>query len=90
MKYNEIAEELCIDVDELEVLVIDVVKTGIVEAKMNQLYSTVTVIRSTNIEFKPQDWNIINATLEKWENSLNSVLENFDLVTTIKSPLTIQ
>ncbi|KAI9197321.1 uncharacterized protein BJ171DRAFT_520797 [Polychytrium aggregatum] len=73
--YSTIAKALAIEDDEVEFWVIDVIRAGLVDAKMNQLKKTVVVSRSTHRVFGKEQWKFLGERLNGWRANLKEVLQ---------------
>ncbi|RKP25062.1 hypothetical protein SYNPS1DRAFT_16196 [Syncephalis pseudoplumigaleata] len=73
--YTDIAKALDIDVDEVEIWVIDVIRAGMISARLNQLKQTVVINRSSYRLFGQREWQMLGDRLHAWQQSLTSVLE---------------
>ncbi|KAI9594648.1 hypothetical protein BDF19DRAFT_444409 [Syncephalis fuscata] len=73
--YADIAKALEIETDEVEIWVIDVIRAGLIAARLNQLKETVIISRSSYRVFGQREWQLLGNRLHSWRNSLNSVLE---------------
>ncbi|KAI8081773.1 uncharacterized protein BX664DRAFT_341256 [Halteromyces radiatus] len=74
LSYAEISKALMIKEDEVEMWVIDVIRAGLVEAKLDQLNKTVIVHRSIYRVFGKEQWQQLSARLNTWKDSLNDIL----------------
>ncbi|KAI8646480.1 hypothetical protein BD408DRAFT_359834 [Parasitella parasitica] len=74
LTYAEIANNLQIPEDEVEMWVIDVIRAGLVEAKLNQLNRTVLVHRSIYRVFGKEQWKQLSSSLSAWKENLNEIL----------------
>ncbi|SAL98410.1 hypothetical protein [Absidia glauca] len=74
LTYGEISTALAISEDEVEMWVIDVIRAGLVEAKLDQLNKTVIVHRSIYRVFGKDQWRQLSERLNTWKNSLNDIL----------------
>jgi translation initiation factor 3 subunit M len=74
LKYSQIAATLQIPQDEVEMWVIDVIRAGLVEAKLNQLTKTVIVHRSIVGVFGKEQWKQLSDKLNGWKQSLTDIL----------------
>ncbi|CEG71263.1 Putative Eukaryotic translation initiation factor 3 subunit M [Rhizopus microsporus] len=74
LKYADIANSLQIPEEEVEMWVIDVIRAGLVEAKLDQLNKTVIVHRSIYRVFGPEQWKKLSTTLSTWKENLNEIL----------------
>ncbi|KAJ3048454.1 hypothetical protein HK097_010516 [Rhizophlyctis rosea] len=73
--YEEIARELEVGEGEVEVWVINVIRAGLIDAKMNQLKKTVVVSRSTHRTFTEREWKSLGEKLGAWKEGLKDVLK---------------
>ncbi|KAF2669690.1 PCI-domain-containing protein [Microthyrium microscopicum] len=76
LPYSQIAKALMIKEEDVEMWVIDVIRSGLVEGKLSQLDKTFLIHRSTYRIFGENQWREIAARLDMWRNSLSSVLKN--------------
>ncbi|CDH52372.1 eukaryotic translation initiation factor 3subunit m [Lichtheimia corymbifera JMRC:FSU:9682] len=74
LSYAEIAKSLDISEDEVEMWVIDVIRAGLVEAKLDQLNKTVIVHRSVHRVFGKEQWQQLSERLNTWKESLNEIM----------------
>jgi translation initiation factor 3 subunit M len=74
LTYAEIAKSLEIPEDEVEMWVIDVIRAGLVEAKLDQLNKTAIVHRSIYRVFGQEQWKKLSTSLSAWKDNLNEIL----------------
>ncbi|KAJ3177850.1 hypothetical protein HDU85_005762 [Gaertneriomyces sp. JEL0708] len=74
ISYDTIAASLNIPADEIEIWIIDVIRAGLMDGKMNQLKRTVSISRSVNRVFTEQQWVVLKDRLDEWKKSLQEVL----------------
>lgn len=74
LTYNDIATNLQIPEEEVEMWVIDVIRAGLVEAKLDQLNKTVIVHRSIYRVFGQEQWKKLSTSLSAWKENLNEIL----------------
>lgn len=74
LSYSEIASALEIPDTEVEMWVIDVIRAGLVEAKLDQLNKTVIVYRSIYRVFGKEQWQQLDNKLNSWKTSLTDIL----------------
>ncbi|KAI9275647.1 hypothetical protein BDA99DRAFT_496101 [Phascolomyces articulosus] len=74
LSYSEIAKNLEIPEEEVEMWVIDVIRAGLVEAKLDQLNKTVIVHRSIYRVFGKEQWQQLSTRLNTWKESLNEIM----------------
>ncbi|RKP07316.1 hypothetical protein THASP1DRAFT_17226, partial [Thamnocephalis sphaerospora] len=72
--YADIAKALEVETDEVEIWVIDAIRAGLVEARLDQLKETATISRSTYRVFGQREWQLLGSRLHAWRDSLSSVL----------------
>ncbi|KAL1916774.1 uncharacterized protein VTP21DRAFT_5478 [Calcarisporiella thermophila] len=75
IKYDRIAQALEISEDEVEMWVIDVIRAGLIEAKLNQVAKTVVINRSMFRAFGKEQWQLLSSRLDGWRRSLSDVLQ---------------
>lgn len=74
LPYATIAATLQVSQEDVEMWVIDVIRAGLVEARINQLSETVTVHRSIYRVFGREQWQQLGARLAGWKQSLAEIL----------------
>jgi translation initiation factor 3 subunit M len=74
LTYADIASNLQIPEEEVEMWVIDVIRAGLVEAKLDQLNKTVIVHRSIYRVFGQEQWKKLSTSLSAWKENLNEIL----------------
>ncbi|KAH8550336.1 hypothetical protein BGW37DRAFT_498949 [Umbelopsis sp. PMI_123] len=74
LTYADIAAALEISEGDVEMWVIDVIRAGLVEAKLDQLNKTVIVYRSIYRVFGKEQWQQLDSKLNSWKNSLTDIL----------------
>ncbi|CAO3616492.1 unnamed protein product [Cunninghamella echinulata] len=74
LSYGEISKALSISENDVEMWVIDVIRAGLVEAKLDQLNKTVIVHRSIYRVFGKEQWQQLSVRLNAWKDSLNEIL----------------
>ncbi|KAI8799756.1 hypothetical protein BJ742DRAFT_844435 [Cladochytrium replicatum] len=75
VSYDVIATELNIDEDDVEMWVIDGIRAGLIEAKMNQLKRTILVSRATQRIFRKEQWDALGSKLDAWKVHLDDMLQ---------------
>ncbi|KIY70926.1 PCI-domain-containing protein [Cylindrobasidium torrendii FP15055 ss-10] len=75
VSFAQIAEALQIDIAEVEKWVIDVIRAGLVSAKISQIAQTVRVNRATARSFERPQWESLEKRLVAWKSGLAGVLE---------------
>lgn len=73
--YSEIAKTLNIDLDEVEVWVIDVIRAGLVSGKLSQINQSLRVYKSVYRSFGTDQWRLLETRLSTWEKSITSILQ---------------
>ncbi|KAI9277627.1 hypothetical protein BY458DRAFT_504639 [Sporodiniella umbellata] len=74
LSYADIAKNLQIPEEEVEMWVIDVIRAGLVEAKLDQLNKTVIVHRSIYRVFGQEQWKKLSTALSSWKDNLSEIL----------------
>lgn len=75
LSYQEIAKALEVSEQEVELWVIDVIRAGLVEAKLNQVSKVVVVNRSIYRTFGTAQWQQLSQRLNGWKQSLAEILQ---------------
>ncbi|KAG0341938.1 hypothetical protein BG004_005846 [Podila humilis] len=75
LSYQEIAKALEVEDTEVELWVIDVIRAGLVEAKLNQVSKMVVVNRSIYRTFGTAQWQQLSQRLNGWKQSLAEILQ---------------
>ncbi|KAF9898034.1 hypothetical protein BX616_004584, partial [Lobosporangium transversale] len=75
LSYHEIAKALEVDEAEVELWVIDVIRAGLVEAKLNQVSRVVVISRSIYRTFGQPQWQQLSQRLNGWKQSLQEILQ---------------
>ncbi|KAF9988423.1 hypothetical protein BGZ65_004735 [Modicella reniformis] len=73
--YQEIANALEVEESEVELWVIDVIRAGLVEAKLNQVSKIVIISRSIYRTFGMHQWQQLSQRLSSWKQSLAEILQ---------------
>ncbi|KAF8001800.1 hypothetical protein HF325_004301 [Metschnikowia pulcherrima] len=80
-KYNDIPSELVSSTAAFERLLIDSIKAGVIEGKLNQVDESFCLIRVNRLilagdeQKLAQDWEVVKATLLDWKHSLENINE---------------
>lgn len=80
-KYSDISKDLAATPAEFEKLLVDSIKAGVIEGKLNQVDETFYSIRTNRFilagddEKLAQDWNTVKAALMQWKHSLENINE---------------
>ncbi|KAJ1958928.1 hypothetical protein GGI12_004609 [Dipsacomyces acuminosporus] len=83
VSFDAIAQAIDVDIEDVEVWIIDVIRAGLIQGKMNQVTGTVLPTRSTYRTFGSEQWSILAARLDQWKESLQKlqpVIANAKLV----------
>ncbi|KAF9961519.1 hypothetical protein BGZ72_003357 [Mortierella alpina] len=75
LSYQEIAKALEVEETEVELWVIDVIRAGLVEAKLNQVSKVVIISRSIYRTFGTAQWQQLSQRLNGWKQSLADILQ---------------
>ncbi|CAO3570328.1 unnamed protein product [Mortierella alpina] len=75
LSYQEIAKALEIEETVVELWVIDVIRAGLVEAKLNQVSKVVIISRSIYRTFGTAQWQQLSQRLNGWKQSLADILQ---------------
>ncbi|XP_052801142.1 eukaryotic translation initiation factor 3 subunit M-like [Mya arenaria] len=74
--YESIQKELELNEDEVEVFIIEVVKTKAVQVKIDQMQRKVIITSTTHRTFGRPHWQLLHASLIRWQQNLASVQTN--------------
>lgn len=74
LTYEMIASALQISEDEVEHWVIRAISSGLVDAKINQLKSSVAVYRSTQRWFTREEWQPLSERINIWKENIGDLL----------------
>lgn len=72
--YSLIAQTLKINEDDVETWVILSIRTGLIEAKLDQLRSVVIINRATQRVFTIDQWKHLSSKLGAWKENVKSIL----------------
>ncbi|KAF8915392.1 hypothetical protein CPB85DRAFT_1294258 [Mucidula mucida] len=75
VQYSQVAETLQVDVSEVEKWVIDVIRAGLMSAKLSQTTQSIHIIRSNARTFERQQWEVLEKRLLAWKAGLAGVLD---------------
>lgn len=70
LSFAQIAASLSVTEDEVEMWMIDVIRAGLVEAKVDQVNAVVQVTRSTNATFNSSQWSDLRTRLLQWKKNI--------------------
>ncbi|KAJ9082953.1 hypothetical protein DSO57_1039546 [Entomophthora muscae] len=77
ISYSALAEAMLLEAEdinsEVELYIIDVIRAGLIEAKLNQLEGSIVITRSTHRSFDKSQWQKLHEEFTKWNNSLETV-----------------
>jgi len=74
LPYGQIAKALQIPSEEVEMWVIDSIRSGLVEGKLSQQKQEFLIHRSTYRVFGENQWREVASRLETWKSSLTNIL----------------
>jgi translation initiation factor 3 subunit M len=74
LSYDVIAKALKIEDSEVEDWVIRAISSGLVDAKINQLRSSVAVYRSTQRMFTREEWQPLSERINIWKENIGDLL----------------
>ncbi|KAJ1798231.1 hypothetical protein LPJ59_002633 [Coemansia sp. RSA 2399] len=72
--FSTVAQAIEVDEDDVEVWVIDVIRAGLIQGKMNQVSRTVIPTRTTYRQFGADQWKAVGEQLDQWKQSLEQLL----------------
>ena len=75
LPYSTIAKALSVPSEDVEIWVIDSIRSGLVEGKLSQQKQEFLIHRSTYRVFGEHQWREVASRLETWKSSLESVLD---------------
>ena len=75
LPYAQIAEALQIEIKDVEMWIIDVIRAGLVEGKLSQQRKEFLVHRATYRVFMESQWREVARRLDVWRDGLRNVLE---------------
>ena len=64
--------------NEVEDWVVKAISSGLVDARMDQLTSTVTVTRSVQREFSGSQWRLLKERLDAWAGNIGAMLKSVE------------
>lgn len=73
--YSAVQEALDIPEEEVELWILDVIRAGLIDAKMNQLEKTIIVNRATPRQFTENEWKKLDTRIDEWKNNLKDILK---------------
>ncbi|TPX41340.1 hypothetical protein SeLEV6574_g06142 [Synchytrium endobioticum] len=78
VSYDTIAKTLEIEECDVEMWIIDVIRAGLIDAKMNQLQRVAVITRSTHRVFGDAQWRQLRDKLKAWRSNLADILTILD------------
>jgi len=75
VSYSVVQEALNIPEEEVELYILDVIRAGLIDAKMNQLDKTIIVNRATPRQFTENEWKKLDTRIDEWKSNLKNILE---------------
>ncbi len=73
--YQKLASDLNIDEDQVESFVIDAVGQGVIDARLNQLNKTVTVLKTMHRQFSTGEWKSLAEKIGKWQATVDAMIQ---------------
>jgi len=80
LSFDLVQSELHIGADEVESYVIDVIRTKLVRAKIDQLQKRIVVSMTVNRTFGRQQWQMLREQLLLWQQNVDHVLHSLNAV----------
>ncbi|KAJ1641860.1 hypothetical protein LPJ64_006229 [Coemansia asiatica] len=83
VSFAAVAAAIEVDDDDVEMWIIDVIRAGLIQGKMNQVSRSLLPTRSTYRSFGADQWKLLETRLVQWKQSLDSlqpVIANAKLV----------
>merc|ERR1711874_43966 len=80
ISFSEVQQQMQLGEDEVEMFIIDVLKTKLVKAKMSQGDRIVYVSSTMHRTFGPGHWQQLHSTLSLWKANLHTVREQMQHV----------
>lgn len=79
LKYADIASALQLPESEIEAVIVDAAKSGVVKGRLNQLKGTFAVEYATLVgPVTDEHWSVIESRLKSWRKNLNAIFEVSD------------
>ncbi|KTW32424.1 uncharacterized protein T551_00514 [Pneumocystis jirovecii RU7] len=75
LSYADIADALDVDISQVEMWVIDVIRMGLLEGRLSQLSKTFLIHRNTYRVWGKEQWIDLKSKLCSWETNLEGVLK---------------
>jgi len=73
IKFESVETELQLKADEVEGFIVDVLRTKLVKAKVDQVNRRIFVTSTMHRTFGKQQWHMLRNTLTKWKDNLENV-----------------
>lgn len=73
--YKAIAQHLLIRHDEVEYWVIDAIRAGLIDARMDQEKETVVVSRASHRVFGKKEWMVLDSQVDEWRENMIKCLK---------------
>ncbi|CAG0899536.1 unnamed protein product [Cyprideis torosa] len=90
VSFERIEKELDLSPEQVEPFIFDVLRTGLVKARMDQHKKKVTVSASVQRTFGDEQWNQVAAILKLWKNNLSQVEASMGQVLAMKEEIAAQ
>lgn len=73
--FEKAAEATGVGADEVELLVLDAISAGLLEARIDELHRTIRVTRAMHRTFGPAQWKALGRELGEWRTHVQALLE---------------
>ncbi|KAJ3305702.1 hypothetical protein HDV03_001110 [Kappamyces sp. JEL0829] len=74
INYQTVAAALDIPLDQVEFWVIDGIRAKLIDARLDQLHSTITITRATNRRFEAAQWTELASKIDAWKSNVTDCL----------------
>eukprot|EP00761_Pharyngomonas_kirbyi_P012745 gb/GECH01012772.1/.p1 GENE.gb/GECH01012772.1/~~gb/GECH01012772.1/.p1 ORF type:complete len:378 (+),score=113.99 gb/GECH01012772.1/:1-1134(+) len=74
ISYQEIAEAIQVEQEQVEDYIIKAVSCGVIKGKLNQINEEAVIEQVTKRTMNKEDWKFIQSNLERWSDSVASAL----------------
>ncbi|KAJ2567585.1 hypothetical protein GGH12_000281 [Coemansia sp. RSA 1822] len=71
--FSKVSQAIGVEEDDIEMWIIDVVRSGLMQGKMNQVTRSLVPTRSTYRRFGADQWSLLAERLDQWKSSLESL-----------------
>ena len=78
--YSMVANKLNVPVEDVELWIIDVIRAGLVEAKIDQVNAKVYINRASQATFDVASWTELKSQLNTWQRNIHQVQRVFSQV----------